>query len=166
MDAVYKRKAQRRNLIIFSSLLLLAVLYFGFKIIRDAFYDTCTQSFDRAPALVVKHYIDAIEIGDINTIQRCWDKDSYYELENGCSEICISRILGTQYETANIVVSDAKIVSGRTHLDVSLTISCPGTADTFDGLITLDSIQEDYPWKHWKIIKSNFGGPLSDLWCK
>jgi hypothetical protein len=44
-------------------------------------------------------------------------------------------------------------------------LSCPdGEQHTAE--IILDGIDSEVPWRHWKIVRSDFGGPLSDPWCK
>lgn len=166
MDAFYQQKSRRKNLIILSLLLFIVVMYLGFRIIRDSFFDTCTQSFSRTPESVILNYVNAIESGDIQTAQRCWDKTAYFELKNGCSEICITRILGTAYDIEIRSISDPILVDGRSRINISFSVSCFNTNDTYEGIIILDSLQRDYSWKHWKIVFSDLGGQLSNPWCR
>ncbi len=162
----YRRQAARKNriIIIFG---ILAIITAGIVIlVRNTFYDFCTNSYDRSPAGVIQSYISAIENGNGNTVRRCWDRTTYYEVSSGCSEICVSRLYGTDYEIESMDLTGSQFVDNRSRITATLDISCPSSGETHKSKIVLDSIQQDFSWKHWKILESDFGGPISDPWCQ
>jgi hypothetical protein len=163
----YRRRTSRRNLVFIVIAIVAIAIYVGIKTVRNAYYDICTQSYERDPGAVVESYIHAITNSDGLVVQRCWDRVAYYELESGCSQICLERILGTAYEMKAITPSQPeKKPSGRSNVLITVDISCGDSAEEHSAEILLDSVGYDLPWKHWKIIRSDFGGPISDPWCK
>jgi hypothetical protein len=162
----YRKKATRRNLIIFLSIGVIVMAVFGVYFVRNIYYDICTQSFIRQPEEVIRSYIEAISQGNSTIVQRCWDRDAYFDLESGCSEICVEHILGTSYQVIEINLVDPFITAnGRSNLHASITISCSQDEAIHHGDILLDSVSSDLPWKHWKIIHSSFGGTIAEPWC-
>jgi len=166
-DAYYRERAARRGRIIWLSIgavLILACLYFSATRI---FWDECTQSFQRNPERVVRSYVEAISEGDALQPRRCWVDSAYFNLETGCSEICISRLLGTPFEIQNIEISQAvETETGRAQITATVSVTCPGEEQPYTGELLLDSIRQNVPWQHWKIIESSFGGPMGELWCQ
>lgn len=163
----YRRRTARRNLIIIIIAVVVIGIYVGIRTTRNAYYDICTQSYDRDPDVVVTSYIQAITKGDGLIVQRCWDRVAYYELQSGCSQICLERILGTSYELKSIKLGQPlNTPSGRSNVHVMVDIACEDSGEEHTADVLLDSIGYDLPWKHWKIIRSDFGGPISDPWCK
>jgi len=162
----YRKKAARRNSIIFLSFGIIAVVAFSVYFVRNIYYDTCTQSFVRLPEEVILSYIEAISQGNSTIVQRCWDRDAYFDLQSGCSEICMAHILGTSYQIVEITIEDPFIAANnRSNLHASTTIKCPQNEEIHHGDFLLDSVSSDLPWKHWKIIHSSFGGTVAEPWC-
>jgi hypothetical protein len=163
----YRRRTTKRNLIIIIIIVAAIGVYVGVRIVRNAYYDICTQSYDRTPDGVVASYIQAITDRNGLVVQRCWDPTAYYELQSGCSQICLERILGTAYEIKAITPGQPeKTPSGRSNVQITVNIACRDSAEEHSAEILFDSVGYDLPWKHWKIIRSDFGGPISDPWCK
>lgn len=164
-DTFYREQAARRRrrlLLIGIPFVSLICLAFG---VYSALRDTCTGSFERSPEAVIRSYVAAIAQGDPRTAQACWDHLAYLDLESGCSEICLSRLWGTPYALQEVQLSQPVVESRRARIQAQVEISCPdGAAHT--AAITLDSVSADLPWRHWKIIRSDLGGPLSAPWCK
>ncbi len=165
-DTHYRLRAARRNRILLSLgliFLLLACSYLG---VSAVFRDNCTGSFDRAPRSVVTSFVEAITSGDRQAVIRCWDNRAYYDLEAGCSEICLSRILGTSYRVVDLTLSEPYSEHGRARIVVTVSIVCSDSGEPHTGEIVLDGIASDVPWRHWKVVRSTFGGPLAAPWCK
>jgi len=165
-DTHYRLRAARRTRILLSVgliFLLLACSYLG---VGAVFRDNCTGSFDRAPRSVVNSFIEAITSGDGQAVIRCWDDRAYYDLGAGCSEICLSRILGTSYRVVDLTLSEPDTEDGRARIVATVSIVCPDSGEPHTGEIVLDGIASSVPWRHWKIVRSTFGGPMSALWCR
>jgi hypothetical protein len=166
-DAYYQEQARRRtrNLVIVVALVVvMACIAFG---IISLFRDACTQSFDRSPAAIVSAYVEAIRRGDAPGAQECWEHETYYNLEAGCSEICLSKVLGAQYDVGDITVDEPYTTpEGRANLKATVAIACTDGGLTHTGEILLDSVGGNVPWKHWAIIHSTFGGTVPEPWCK
>jgi hypothetical protein len=166
-DAYYQERARRRNriLLIVAGLAVVAILVFlGF---RALFYDACTGSYDRSPRAIVAAFVEAVGHGNVPVAQECWEHFAYYELDAGCSEICLSKVYGAQYEILDITVGpDYTIPDGRAKLQATVSIACTGSGETHTAEIILDSVGADLPWRHWAIIHSTFGGAVIDPWCK
>jgi len=99
---------------------------------------------------------------------RCWQHNAYYDLESGCSEICLSRILGTPYKVKDMQIGKVTIAgeSRANIISVQVSVACQGDSETRTGEIILDTVSVHVPWRHWKIIHSSFGGPLAEPWCQ
>ena len=166
-DTFYRERAARRTRITW--LVIIIVIGIGclaFSVNR-IFYDECTQSFNRNPEAVVRSYIQAIAKGDAEQTRRCWIDKAYFDLESGCSEICISHILKTQYMVNAINLSPETITGeSRANIQAAVALACPGSGEQNTAQVTLDSIRQKVPWQHWKIISSNLGGTLADPWCQ
>lgn len=166
-DAYYRERAARRARMYWMIGILTAIVICIVTGILRIFRDECTGSFTRQPEAVIASYIEAIQTGDPFGPRRCWVDAEYFSLETGCSEICIERILGTRYEIAEIATSQPiQTTSGRGRITASVTVVCPVSGEQHKGEIILDSIGQALPWRHWKIIMSEFGGPMSALWCQ
>ena len=136
-------------------------------IIRALLYDACTRSFDRSPRSIVSTFVEAVGRGDAAVAQECWEHHAYYELEAGCSEICLSRALGARYRVVDIALDSPHITpAGRANLQATVFIECADSGEEHTGEILLDSVGGNVPWKHWAIIHSTFGGTLAEPWCK
>ena len=154
----YRRQIRRRNRILIiggvAILLILTSVFVG----RNIFFDFCTNSFDRQPESVIRAYISAIENGNSNIAQRCWDRNAYYEIASGCSEACLSRLYGTDYSIDGILIKDIGPIENRDRLHATIHISCPRSGEIYQSEIVLDSITQDFSWKHWKILESDLVG--------
>lgn len=165
-EAQYQAVAQRRARRIWLLVGLLLVLACSLASAYNAFYDNCTGGFDRAPTSLIRAYGQAIGAGELEAAQRCWDHQAFFELGSGCSEICLTRILGTQYLLGDIRIAELPDASGRARLEAQVETRCEGAEQTYTATLLLDSVASRVPWRHWKIIESDFGGPLSAPWCQ
>jgi hypothetical protein len=130
-------------------------------------YDACTGSFDRSPEAVLRRYARAVSAGEAATAQACWEKDAYFDLEAGCSEICLQNVAGNRFEVANLEVSAASDEpEGRARLQAELTAACQATGETHTAEIILDTPARNYPWRHWRIVRSSLGGTVAEPWCE
>ena len=166
-DSYYQERARRRTRILWivGAVVIVAILI-G-VVIWSLHQDSCTGSFDRSPTAVVSTFLEAVGRGDMPTAQGCWQHDAYYELEAGCSEICLSKVYGAQYEIVDIVPGAPYTTSeGRANLKTLITIACAEGGETHTAEILLDSVGSDLPWKHWTIVHSTFGGTVVEPWCK
>ena len=166
-DEYYREQAARRSRILWllgAVVISIICLYIGFV---SLFRDDCTRSYDRTPEGFINSYLRAIVNGDIEGAQACWDHDAYYELESGCSEMCLSRLSGTPINVDMIQIEEPIMTSdGRANISVSVTVTCAEDNTSFTGEIVLDSVGQNVPWKHWKIINSTFGGTPVEAWCQ
>lgn len=166
-DEYYRQQAARRARIwwILGGLALtLICVYLGFSAL---FRDSCTQSFDRDPRTVVVSYLGAVNQGNSDVAIECWNKDAYYDLGSGCSEICLSRFYGTDYQVQDISLSVSPTSgTGASQINAVVQITCEGTAESHLGEIMLDSSAANLPWRHWKIVQSDFGGTNAEPWCR
>jgi len=166
-DTHFRERAARqtRLVVIFAAVVAaFACTYFG---ITGILRDDCTGSFDRAPRSVVTTFVNAIAHGDGDRMMRCWEHNVYYDLDAGCSEICLSRILGTSYRVLGISLTEPYITEqGRANIVATIRVACPDSDQQHSGEILLDGIASNVPWRHWKIINSTFGGSLGSQWCK
>jgi len=165
-DTYYRERAARRNrIIILVAVLVVMVIcaYFG---VVALFRDSCTTSFDRQPEDVIRSYISYITTGDRDGVINCWEHKTYYELDAGCSDICVTRILGTDFQIKDISLNDPVTTEdGRANMTANVTIKCSGDETEYQGQILLDGISSDVPWRHWKIIESTVGGNVAEPWC-
>jgi hypothetical protein len=165
-DAYYQARAARRTRILILAGAVVLLLAAAGLVLRMLFYDACTQSFDRSPRAVVATYVEAVRQGNGPVAQECWEHLAYYDLEAGCSEICLSRAMGVPYERVDITLGEAYTTpQGRSNLPVTVTIACDG-GQTHSGEIVLDSVGAALPWRHWAIVHSTVGGTVAQQWCK
>jgi hypothetical protein len=167
-DSYYQERAKRRTrilLILGGLVVMVACIAAG---VLSLMYDGCTRSFDRAPRSVISAYVNAVKLGDATTAQGCWQHQAFYELDAGCSEICLSKVWGAQYELTGLAVADEPQITsdGRANLTATVSIDCTENAGTYTGEIVLDSVKANVPWRHWTIIRSTFGGTVAEPWCK
>jgi hypothetical protein len=166
-DEYYRQRAARRTRLIWLSIGLVAAVMCLYLAITRIFWDECTQSFQRSPQAITQSYLQAIQQGNQEQPRRCWVDSAFFDLEAGCSEICVERILGTEYLINNISVGEVELTDdGRARQVVEVAVSCPAGGQSYTGALTLDSIRQNVPWQHWKIIHSTVGGPLSSPWCQ
>jgi hypothetical protein len=166
-DAYFQERARRRTrlLLVAGAVAVLAVLVVA--VYWTLFHDACTGSFDRAPRSVISTYLEAVARGDVLKAQECWEHESYYDLEAGCSEICLSKVYGAQFETADIVLDEPRTTpEGRANMEATVSIACSTDGMAHTASIVLDSVGSDLPWKHWTIVRSSFGGSVVEPWCK
>ena len=165
-DTYYREQSARRTQrMLLGGAVLLVIACIGFGL-YSAFWDTCTRSFDREPELVVASFTAAVARGDATTAAACWHHLAYLDIETGCSEICLSRLWGTPYQIGEITINPVMHPpQGRFQWKALVELSCPdGEQHTAE--IILDGVDREIPWRHWKIVNSTFGGPLSEPWCK
>jgi hypothetical protein len=166
-DSFYQARARRRARILWivGAVAIIAILVV--VVIWSLYRDSCTRSFDRSPTAVISSFLEAVGQGEVPAAQGCWEHDAYYELEAGCSEICLSKVYGAQFEIFDIVPGEPYITpEGRANLEATVTIACTEGGDAHTAEILLDSVGSDLPWKHWTIIHSTFGGTIVEPWCK
>lgn len=165
-DNEYRERAARQMrtmLLVATAILLVACIAFG---IVSVFRDPCTGSFDRSPTAVVTSYLNAIARGNGEGVVRCWEHFAFDDLEAGCSEICLSRILGTRYRVIDLVLGEPYEEEGRARIVATVSVLCPDSDLYHRGEIVLDGITSNVPWRHWRIVHSTFGGTAVKGWCK
>lgn len=166
-DEYYRQQAARRTRLIWLVVGLVVAVGCVYLSITRIFWDECTQSFQRSPRAITESYLQAIQDGNPQQPRRCWVDQAYFDLESGCSEICIERVLGTDFQVNTIEISEIELTAdGRARRQVQVTVTCPENEQQHTGELTLDSIRQNVPWQHWKIIYSTVGGPLSQPWCQ
>ena len=166
-DTYYRERAARRARLWWLVGGLAAVIVLAILIIRALFYDACTRSFNRSPRSIVLTFVEAVERGDVAMAQECWERRAYHDLEAGCSEICLSRVLGTQYRVLDMALDSPRATpDGRANLRASVSIECAESGEEHTAEILLDSVGGNVPWKHWAIVRSTFGGTVAEAWCK
>jgi hypothetical protein len=166
-DAYYQERARRRTRVLLVAGALLAVVVCTAAGIASLLYDACTRSFDRSPQAVVSAYVDAVARGDLPVAQECWEHHTYYDLEAGCSEICLARVLGSRYERVDLELGQPSVTpAGRANLLATVSIACTPGGELHTAEILLDSVAGDVPWKHWAIVHSTLGGTVADPWCQ
>jgi len=165
-DQFYARQASRQRRMILLAGLGLLLLACAFAGVRNAFYDRCTASFDRGAESVAQSYLAAIRDGNASRVQDCWDHQQYYELEAGCSEICLSRLMGAQFEVIELTPGEPiEAENARQQMWVDVSARCPAGEDV-SGQILLDSVSANVPWKHWRVLQSSVGGSPAQRWCE
>ncbi|MBM4464885.1 MAG: hypothetical protein FJ014_04865 [Chloroflexi bacterium] len=166
-DTYYRERAARRARVWWVLGGIAAALVLIVLVTRALFYDACTKSFDRSPRSIVLTFVEAVGRGDLAVAQECWEHHAYYDLEAGCSEICLSRVLGAQYRVIDIALdSPYTTPDGRANLRATVSIECTEGGETHPAEILLDSVGGNVPWKHWAIVRSTFGGTVAEAWCK
>lgn len=166
-DTYYRERAARRTRLILALGALVLIAACATLGVRGLLYDACTRSFDRAPNSVLLAFAEAVSRGDAATAQECWEHQTYYDLEAGCSEICLSRVYGAAYRVTNVAVGEPQTTAeGRANLETTVSIVCDAGGQAHSGTILLDGIGTDVPWRHWAIVRSSFGGTVAEPWCK
>ena len=166
-DAYYQERARRRTRRLVVAVILVSLVGCLVAGVLALFYDACTRSFDRSPQAVVQAYVEAVRSGNPPQAQECWEHEAYYDLEAGCSEICLSRFYGTPFEARDLaVVTPYAAPAGRANVEASVSIACTGSDEAHDAEIVLDSVGSRLPWRHWAIIRSDLGGTAVSAWCQ
>jgi len=166
-DSYYQQRARRRERILWIAGGLVLVALVVLLAVRALLYDACTRSLERSPRSVVQAYLDAVQLGNLPVAQSCWQRDAYYDLESGCSEICLSKVSGAQYKVLDIVLGEPIVTpQGRSHWTATVSIACLEGTEQHTAELLLDSVGADVPWKHWTILHSGLGGSVADPWCK
>ena len=108
-DSYYQERARRRARILWivGAVAIIAILVV--IVIWSLYRDSCTRSFDRSPTAIVSTFLESVGRGEMPTAQACWEHDAFYELEAGCSEICLSKVYGAQFEIVDIVPGEPYI---------------------------------------------------------
>jgi hypothetical protein len=166
-DAYYQERAMRRTRrlwLVGGIVIALVLILLG---ARSLLYDACTGSFDRSPRSVVLTYVTAVGQGNAAVAQECWEHNAYYDMEAGCSEICLSRAYGAQFEVTDIDVGGQYLTPDvRTNRVVKVSVRCLESDESHEAEIILDTVGPNLPWKHWQIVESSFGGTVAESWCK
>jgi hypothetical protein len=165
-DTYYREQAARRQRIWLMTGLAVVLLACSVLGVASVFRDTCTRSFDRSPRSVVTSYLDAIARGDTDNLIRCWVHNVYYDMEAGCSEICLSRVLGTSFHISELTISEPYMEEGRARIRATISATCPDSDQPLTGEILLDGVTRAVRWRHWKIVRSSFGGTVTQPWCQ
>jgi hypothetical protein len=166
-DAYYQERSARRTRILLMVGGIVVVVICIVAAVASVFYDACTKSFDGSPQAVVEAYVEAVRKGDSEVAQECWEHETFYELDAGCSEICLSRFYGAEFEVGDVVIGQPVGTSeGRSNLSATVPIVCTDTGDEHVAEILLDSVGSNLPWRHWTIIQSTLGGSTAEQWCK
>jgi hypothetical protein len=166
-DADYQKQAERRARLRWIGAAVAAALVLAVLGGNALFRDTCTGGYDRDPQAVVAGFAQAVTGGDWDRVSACWERNAFYSLDSGCSEVCLSRLLGTAYEVVEIELGEPfRTDAGRTRVWATATVRCVESGEEEIGDLLLDTVGAKVPWRHWKIVESTFGGPLSDPWCK
>jgi hypothetical protein len=166
-DAYFQARARRRTRLLAIAAAIVVVILLVLFGIWTLFHDTCTGSFERSPTAVVSAYLDAVSRGNVPGAQGCWEHEAFYALEAGCSEICLSKVYGAQFQVAELTTGEPYTTpNGRANLQATVSIACTEGGQTHTAEILLDSVSSDLPWRHWAIIHSTLGGSVADPWCK
>lgn len=164
-DVYYRERAARRKRLYLLIAALIGVplcLYAG---ISRLYHDNCTDSYDRSPEAVVRSFLDMMIRGDDLALTRCWTPDAFYDLEAGCSDICLQRAVDVPYEIVEIQVGKPYVSeAGRSAVEVTVTLACPDGA-RHTGIVTLDAVRAELPWRHWKIARNTVFGSVAEQWC-
>lgn len=161
-----QRRSRRLRKILLAGIPLLAVVCLA-AVFYTSFRDTCTHSFDRTPEGVISGYFRAIASEDTRLVMPCWDHYAYYSLDSGCSEICLSHLLGVPLEIKAIKAEALRPTDqGRYNLEVSVEVVCSRDGQRHAGEAVLDTVNAELPWAHWKIIRSTIGGSIAHPWCQ
>ncbi len=164
-DQIYRERAARRTRLILATVAIVVAVGCAVAAGLSAFVDDCTGGFDRAPEAVVRAYARAVSGGDGVTARRCWVPQAYFDMESGCSEFCLGAALGGGFEVVGLEVSPAAgAPPGRARLAAQVMVACE-SGELHSGVLTLDGLSRDLPWRHWKIIRSEMGGSYTQPWC-
>jgi hypothetical protein len=166
-DAYFEERARRRARVLWIIGGLVVVLACATAGVGSLYYDACTKGFDRSPRAVLSAYVDAVSYGNAPVAQECWEHNAYYSLDAGCSEICLSKAMGSQFRVVDITLgSPSMTAAGRENQTATVSIACSGDGQEYTGEITLDSVASHLPWRHWAIVHSTLGGTVAEAWCK
>lgn len=166
-DEYYAQRARRRTRLYLALVGVAVLALLAFLGFRALYHDACTGSYDRSPRSVVLAYVHAVGQGNLPAAQGCWQHDAYYQLDAGCSEICLSRAAGAQFQISEVTLDTPSTTpQGRANLKATVTIACTQGGAAHTGEIVLDSVVSNLPWKHWSIVHSAFGGTAVAAWCK
>jgi len=159
---VWSRRA-RLIILVGGLVLTLACLITG---TLSVFNDSCTKSFERAPEAVVRAYVSAVNQVDPVTVVNCWAHNDFYEINRGCNEMCLQKVIGNSFRVLQVNLSEPFTSDdGRGRLRASMIVGCQFSEEQHIAEILLDTRNPGLPWAHWKIIESNFGGDVGTPWC-
>jgi hypothetical protein len=143
---------------------LVGCLAFG---IVSLYYDSCSGGFDRSPETVLRGYAGSVSEGKVEAAQACWDREAFFDLEAGCSQICLQSVSGNRFEVVAVEVGQVERVEGsRARLPAQLTVACLNNGESHIAEIDLNSAAREYPWRHWHIVYSTLGGTVAEPWCR
>ncbi len=165
-DTTYQKKWSRRLRLIFlvgGLILTAACLITG---VLSVFHDSCTNSFERAPEAVLRAYVDAVNRVDPITIVNCWSHNAFYEINRGCNEMCLQKVIGASFQILQVNISQPlRAEDGREKIRASMIVGCADSQEQHIAEVLLDTRNSALPWAHWKIVESNFGGEVGSPWC-
>ncbi|MEJ2264084.1 MAG: hypothetical protein P8X95_11600 [Anaerolineales bacterium] len=146
---------------------LVIAFIIAFVVILGLFQSDCTKGFDRSAEGVVTSYLDAVSSGDVVSAQACWQRDAYYESNSGCSQACLVKVYGSRFELAELQFAEPASESGTgQQLEAQIEILCTESGATHKGDVVLNTVAQDYPWRHWEIVYSTIGGTVAAPWCR
>lgn len=143
-------------------------LTFGciYIVVVGLFRDDCTNSLDRSPREVTRSYLEAVSGGEVLDAQACWQRETYFDLDAGCSEVCLVLVYGNQFDLVDVQLMQPTTTSrGRANVQSEVSIVCTVSGETHRGEIVLESVGRDLPWRHWEIVRSGVGGTVAEPWC-
>lgn len=149
-------------------IILGALLTFGciYIVVVGLFRDECTNSLDRSPREVVGSYLEAVSLGEVLDAQACWQPEAYFDLDAGCSQVCLVQVFGNPFDLANVqLLEESTTARGRANVQAEVSIVCTLGGETHRGEIVLESVARKVPWRHWKIVRSSVGGTVAEPWC-
>jgi hypothetical protein len=166
-DQFYREQAARRarKLWIAGGLVaFIACLGLG---IFSLYYDSCSGGFDRSPEAVVRSYANAVGEGRADRAQACWERDAFFNLESGCSELCLQAVMGNEFDVSSVELGvPVPAEGGRTRLPAQVSLTCQANGESHTADILLDTAGRGYPWRHWHIVVSSLGGTVAEPWCR
>jgi hypothetical protein len=166
-DAYYQERAARRSRTLLIAGALVAVLVCVAAGVGSLLYDACTRSFDRSPQAVISAYVEAVSRGDAEAAQECWEHETFYDLEAGCSEVCLSKALGAGYSLSGVDLGPPQATAdSRSQIQAVVDLTCAQSGEPHTAELVLDSVGGNVPWKHWSIVRSTLGGTFAEPWCR
>lgn len=160
-DRTFTEQAARRRRLILLAVFPVLLAICGFLAVRNTFYDRCTLSFNRSEQAVIESYLAALSAGQLEGAQNCWQRDAYYDLSTGCSEICLQRVSGVA-----LLFEGVEFTPAGEGLQAAVKVRCLTGGDSQTAAVTLAAQGGSAPWRHWRIIRSDLGGSASQPWCR
>ncbi|HEX9617062.1 MAG TPA: hypothetical protein VGA03_06565 [Anaerolineales bacterium] len=166
-DQYYREQAARRARKLWLAGGAVAVVACVALGIVSLYYDSCTGGFDRSPEAVLRSFASSVSEGEAEAAQACWEREAYFDLEAGCSELCLQTVLGNGFEIVAVEIGQPNPAEGeRARLPAQLSVACREGGETYSAEIVLDTAGRGYPWRHWHIVRSTLGGTVAEPWCR